>query len=72
MQEALPDMNSPKLQNSSILPAFSIICLLEPMKAMQVNNSTQGPALIATELPQPQPGEGELLIQCPCGRGNAH
>ena len=42
------------------------------MKAMQVNNSTQGPALIAAELPQPQPGEGELLIQCPCGRGNAH
>lgn len=33
------------------------------MKAMQVNNSTQGPALIAAELPQPQPGEGELLIR---------
>ena len=33
------------------------------MKAMQVNNSTQGPALIATELPQPRPGEGELLIR---------
>jgi NADPH:quinone reductase-like Zn-dependent oxidoreductase len=32
------------------------------MKAMQVNDSTQGPALIATELPQPRPGEGELLI----------
>jgi NADPH:quinone reductase-like Zn-dependent oxidoreductase len=32
------------------------------MKAMQVNNSKQGPALIATELPQPRPGEGELLI----------
>ena len=30
---------------------------------MQVNNSTQGPALIAAELPQPQPGEGELLIR---------
>lgn len=29
---------------------------------MLVNNSTQGPALIATELPQPQPDEGELLI----------
>jgi NADPH:quinone reductase-like Zn-dependent oxidoreductase len=29
---------------------------------MQVNNSTQGPALIATELPRPRPGEGELLI----------
>jgi NADPH:quinone reductase-like Zn-dependent oxidoreductase len=32
------------------------------MKAMQVSNSTQGPALIATEVPQPRPGEGELLI----------
>jgi NADPH:quinone reductase-like Zn-dependent oxidoreductase len=32
------------------------------MKAMQVNNSTQGPALIAAELPRPRPGEGELLI----------
>jgi NADPH:quinone reductase-like Zn-dependent oxidoreductase len=29
---------------------------------MQVNHSTQGPLLIATELPQPEPGEGELLI----------
>jgi NADPH:quinone reductase-like Zn-dependent oxidoreductase len=35
----------------------------EPMKAMQVNSSTQGPSLIAAELPQPQPGEGELLIR---------
>ncbi len=33
------------------------------MKAMQVNNSTPGPALIASELPPPQPGEGELLIR---------
>jgi NADPH:quinone reductase-like Zn-dependent oxidoreductase len=32
------------------------------MKAMQVNHSTQEPLLIATELPQPEPGEGELLI----------
>ncbi len=32
------------------------------MKAMRVNNSTQGPALTASELPQPRPGEGELLI----------
>jgi NADPH:quinone reductase-like Zn-dependent oxidoreductase len=32
------------------------------MKTMQVNNSTQGPALFATELPEPRPGEGELLI----------
>jgi NADPH:quinone reductase-like Zn-dependent oxidoreductase len=33
------------------------------MRAMQVNNSTQGPALIAAELPQPQLREGELLIR---------
>ncbi len=33
------------------------------MKAMQVNDSTQGPLLIATELPQPAPGEGDLLIR---------
>ena len=32
------------------------------MKAIQVNNSTQGPALIAAELPRPRPGEGEVLI----------
>jgi NADPH:quinone reductase-like Zn-dependent oxidoreductase len=32
------------------------------MRAMQVNNSIQGAALIAAELPQPRPGEGELLI----------
>jgi NADPH:quinone reductase-like Zn-dependent oxidoreductase len=32
------------------------------MKAMQVNLSTQGPPLIAAELPQPEPGEDELLI----------
>jgi hypothetical protein len=29
---------------------------------MQVNNSGQGPALIEIDLPQPEPGEGELLI----------
>jgi NADPH:quinone reductase-like Zn-dependent oxidoreductase len=33
------------------------------MKAMQVNNSPQGPALVSNELPQPRPGEGELLIR---------
>lgn len=32
------------------------------MRAMQVNNSIQGPALVAAELPEPRPGEGELLI----------
>jgi NADPH:quinone reductase-like Zn-dependent oxidoreductase len=33
------------------------------MKAMQLNHAQQGPVLIATELPQPEPGEGELLIR---------
>jgi NADPH:quinone reductase-like Zn-dependent oxidoreductase len=33
------------------------------MKAMQLNHADQGPVLIATELPQPEPGEGELLIR---------
>ena len=30
---------------------------------MMVNNTNQGPLLIASVLPQPQPGEGELLIR---------
>ena len=50
--------------------SFSIICLF--MRAMQVNNSTQGPTLIASELPQPRPGEGELLIQRPRRGRNPH
>jgi NADPH:quinone reductase-like Zn-dependent oxidoreductase len=33
------------------------------MKIMHVNNSAQGPALIEGNLPQPQPGPGELLIR---------
>jgi NADPH:quinone reductase-like Zn-dependent oxidoreductase len=33
------------------------------MKAMQLNHADQKPVLIATELPQPAPGEGELLIR---------
>src|ERR1700677_3913333 len=33
------------------------------MKAMQLNHADQGPVLVATELPQPEPGEGELLIR---------
>jgi NADPH:quinone reductase-like Zn-dependent oxidoreductase len=33
------------------------------MRAMQVNNSGQGPALIEIDLPQPEPSEGELLIR---------
>ena len=33
------------------------------MKAMQVNDSGQGPALIAAEIPPPEPGEGELLVR---------
>ena len=32
------------------------------MKAMRVNNAQQGPILVAASLPQPQPGDGELLI----------
>jgi hypothetical protein len=46
---------------------FDHLSLLK-MKAMQVNNSTEGPALIATELPQPRPGEGKLLISV-CAAG---
>jgi NADPH:quinone reductase-like Zn-dependent oxidoreductase len=49
------------LKKSTILLSFFDHLTLK-MKAMQVNNSTQGPALIAIELPQPRPGEGELLI----------
>jgi len=33
------------------------------VKAMRVNNAEQGPLLIAAALPQPQPGEGQLLIR---------
>jgi NADPH:quinone reductase-like Zn-dependent oxidoreductase len=33
------------------------------MKAMTVNDATQGPLLIASVLPDPQPGVGELLIR---------
>ncbi|MGA7916368.1 MAG: NADP-dependent oxidoreductase [Candidatus Acidiferrales bacterium] len=33
------------------------------MKAMIVNNTNQGPLLIASVLPDPQPGAGELLIR---------
>ena len=33
------------------------------MKAMRVNNAQQGPILVAASLPQPQPGDGELLIR---------
>ena len=33
------------------------------MKAMQLNQADRGPALIEAELPQPEPGEGELLIR---------
>jgi NADPH:quinone reductase-like Zn-dependent oxidoreductase len=37
------------------------------MKAMQLNHADQKPVLIATELPQPAPGEGELLIRVHAG-----
>jgi NADPH:quinone reductase-like Zn-dependent oxidoreductase len=33
------------------------------VKAMRVNNAKQGSSLIAASLPQPQPGDGELLIR---------
>lgn len=33
------------------------------MKAMKVNNAQQGPALIPTTLPEPQPADGDLLIR---------
>jgi NADPH:quinone reductase-like Zn-dependent oxidoreductase len=33
------------------------------MKVMTVNNAKQGPVLIASALPQPQLGDGELLIR---------
>jgi len=33
------------------------------MKAMRMNNAQEGLMLIAAELPQPQPGEGQLLIR---------
>jgi D-arabinose 1-dehydrogenase-like Zn-dependent alcohol dehydrogenase len=48
-------------KSMTLLLVFEHLFLLK-MKAMQVSNSTQGPALIAAELPRPRPGEGELLI----------
>jgi NADPH:quinone reductase-like Zn-dependent oxidoreductase len=48
-------------EKSATLRPSWIICLYK-MKAMRVNNSTPGPALAGSELPRPQPGEGELLI----------
>src|SRR5215475_8948957 len=33
------------------------------MKAMRMSNAQQGPILVAASLPQPQPGDGELLIR---------
>jgi NADPH:quinone reductase-like Zn-dependent oxidoreductase len=38
------------------------------MKAMEVNQSKQGPVLIAADIPQPQPADGELLIRV-CAAG---
>jgi NADPH:quinone reductase-like Zn-dependent oxidoreductase len=51
--------NLEKIQNSPLV--FDHLLFMK-MKAMQVNDANQGPALIATELPRPRPGEGELLI----------
>jgi NADPH:quinone reductase-like Zn-dependent oxidoreductase len=42
--------------------------LFVEMKAMRVNPSTPGPVLIAADLPQPRPAEGELLIRV-CAAG---
>jgi NADPH:quinone reductase-like Zn-dependent oxidoreductase len=53
----LESFNTQKICNSPVVSDH-----LHFMRAIQVNNSTQGPALIATELPRPRPGEGELLI----------
>ena len=33
------------------------------MKAMHVTQSTQGPALVGADVPQPQPQEGQVLIR---------
>ncbi len=33
------------------------------MKAMQVNHASPGPALVAAELPRPEPSEGELVVR---------
>jgi NADPH:quinone reductase-like Zn-dependent oxidoreductase len=33
------------------------------MKAMQVNSTKQGPALICADVPQPEPGADEVLVQ---------
>jgi NADPH:quinone reductase-like Zn-dependent oxidoreductase len=60
-----------KAQKSATFLPFPIISVVEHMKAMQVNNSTQGPALIASELPQPEPAEGELLVRV-CAAGVIH
>jgi NADPH:quinone reductase-like Zn-dependent oxidoreductase len=33
------------------------------VKVMRVNEAKEGPMLVADALPQPQPGEGEVLIR---------
>jgi NADPH:quinone reductase-like Zn-dependent oxidoreductase len=48
------------LKKSATRQLFWII--FHCMRAMQVNNSTEGPALLAAELTKPRPGEGELVI----------
>ena len=42
---------------------LSFLIIYFDMKVMQRNNARSGPALIAAELPRPEPGEGELLIR---------
>jgi NADPH:quinone reductase-like Zn-dependent oxidoreductase len=48
-------------EKTATLRSFCII-FLNKMKAIQVNNSNHGLPLIASEIPQPRPSEGELLI----------
>src|SRR5277367_3229734 len=59
MQDVTGNINSRNWQPD--LPFESSVKFM--MRVMQVNPSTQGPALIAAELPQPQPAAGEVLIR---------
>jgi NADPH:quinone reductase-like Zn-dependent oxidoreductase len=59
-------MQEAKAKKSVTHPPYSSICF--EMKAMRVNPLTPGPVLVAADLPQPQPVEGELLIRV-CAAG---
>jgi NADPH:quinone reductase-like Zn-dependent oxidoreductase len=45
------------------LPSVDPLIHIETMRIMRFNDSTEAPALIEEEAPQPQPGRGELLIR---------